>query len=81
MADIREVPWGGLKYTEREESFLRNCATLLGMDATEVVRTCLAIALPSLLANDFIGRTDLKDIIPALRESVRSSLDASKQKE
>lgn len=79
MADCKDTSWAGLKYTPRQARFLRDCATLTGKDDSKIVETCIALALPQILANKFVFRTELDDIIDALWESVRRSLDAKEK--
>lgn len=70
----REMAWSGIRCSDAEDRFLRDCATLLDMDTSQLVRKSLAIALPLLLANRFIQRVELQDIMEGLGKSVKIAL-------
>lgn len=62
----RDTGFGNARYTEEEEIFLRQCAALLGLDNSAMVRKALAIALPQLLGNPFCRRVELEDTIEGM---------------
>lgn len=71
MAEKREENWGNTKFTKSELRFLINCQHAAGdMEASELVRKCLAIALPQLIHNQFLRRVELEDIMASLEKSV-----------
>lgn len=71
MAEKRDQNWGNTKFTESELRFLINCQHAAGdMEASELVRKCLAIAIPQLIHNQFLRRVELEDIMDSMSRSV-----------
>lgn len=74
MAEKRSENWAGNKFTPAEIRFLMDCQHILGdMEAADVVRKCLAIALPLLVHNSYLRRVELEDIMESLKKSVISA--------
>lgn len=74
MSGKRELAFGGVRCSDNEDRFLRDCAALLDMDSAQLTRKSLAIALPLLLGNRFIRRVELQDIMEELGKSVKIAL-------
>lgn len=62
--------FGNTRYTEAEELWLRSVAAKLELSNSELVRKCLALAIPQLLGNPFVRRVELKDAMQDWKPSV-----------
>lgn len=74
MAAKSDDTFAGIRCTREEKQFLQDCATFLCTEQTELIKLCIAIALPIILFNEFVRRTRLEDIMRTIWLYVKTSL-------